>query len=133
MFVSNGTSRTHGIRSHLLRRDSLRLHHSAVWKAGRGHSNSGTVQRSSHPEEGRCRATGTSRTPRRICRRSRARRRTSSSLGCTGGRRRTGTGRHCRSEAEASLDLRERHCRKKGGGVNAALRSSLKSLPNYCM
>lgn len=112
--VSNGTKRTHGIRSHLLRQDSPRRHHSAVWKASRGHSNSDIVQRSSHPEEGRCQATETSRTPRRTRQCSRARRRTSSSLGCTGGNRRTGTGAHCRSEAEASLGLRERHCRKKG-------------------
>lgn len=114
MFLSNCTNKTYGIRSHLLHQGSPPLHHSAEGRAGTEHSSSGTVQQSSHPEEGRCRAPETSRTPRRTGRCSRLRRRTSSSLGCTGGRRCTGTGRHCRSEAEASLDLRETQRRPRG-------------------
>lgn len=108
------TIKTHGIRSHLLHQGNLRPHHSAVWRAGTEHWSSGTVRRSSHPEEGRCQAPETSRTPHQTGPCSRLRRRTSSSLGCTGGRGYTGRGRHCRSQAEASLDLRETHCGTRG-------------------
>lgn len=103
---------TYGSCTRPLHQDSPGCRRSAEWRAGRDHSNIGSVQVDRHPAEERCRAPERNKTPRPTCRHSRAPRHTSSFLGYTERSADTGTGPQHRSEAGALLVLR-RHIKDK--------------------